>query len=74
MSTKIVIDRVRLDKDEPAIAVMDELGHNFYDEVTLHDFEGAVVARITGTAMGHERVGGARVWVETAGQVKAKLR
>jgi len=67
MTTKIIINRERLDVGKPAIAVLTDEGVTFADKVTIGD----VV--ITGTAMGHDKVSGARVWIETESKVEIHI-
>jgi len=72
---KVIVSRPALKENLPAIVVVDDGGGQEYcDELKILDHEGAVVARVTGTAMGGESVGGARIWIEVGGNVVTSRR
>lgn len=64
MTTKIVIDKQRLDVQKPAIVVLTDIDVQYADEVVIN---GPCI--VTGIASGKLPLGKARVWLETESEV-----
>ena len=68
MTTKIVIDRIRLDTQKPAIVVLMENEVQYADEVVING-----PCTVTGIASGKPPLGKARVWLETESEVTCNI-
>ena len=70
MKKVLMVNTVNLNENLPAIVTLAEDGsQQLSNEVVICDKQGVEVARMTGIAAGRDRIGGARVWVETELQV-----
>lgn len=65
MKTVVIVNRNRLSAKQSAIAVVNGDTVGYVDEVVIHDKDGNKVAILTGVAMGHDKINGARIWLET---------